>query len=240
MIGYIYCIKENNKVIYVGCTKNFKHRKGEHFHCIRTNETKMQPIQRYIVKNNLKDDCMEILLEKDFIDLKEMYYYESFYIDKYNTFNDGLNYNEGGASSGTGVKNSNARRIICENTGEVFNCIKDACNKYNLVASEMSSHLNRKRYINGIGKNKVGYNLMFTYLDIEKDTRNLSEETKQKVRMNNKKNCKKIRDNNLNKIFDSLKEACEYYNISKGTLSSIINYKIKSKKYFYIDMEYIN
>lgn len=240
MKGYIYAIKENNNIIYIGCTNNFIRRRNDHFHCNRKDEKKMQPIQKYIKEKKIIESNMIILLEKDFCDIKEMYKFESYYIEKYKTFDIGLNYNRGGTSCGDGLKNPNTRRIICNTTGEVFNCIKDACCKYGLINTEMSSHLNRTRYKNGIGKKKNGYNLLFTYLDIEKDNRIISKETKEKIRKNNIKNCKKIKDLNSNKTFNSLKEASEYFGISKGYLSSIINDKVKSDKYSFINLEYIN
>lgn len=240
MKGYIYCIKQNidSKVLYIGCTSNFLKRKYEHFKA--KSSTKIQPIQRYIRKMGKQNFKMEIILEKEFKDLKEMYKYEGYYIKKYNTFEKGFNYNYGGATIGGHSKNPNATKIKCVNNGEVFTCIKDACEKYNLAQSEMASHLSRKRYIDGIGKRKYGVPLFFEYIEPKNKERKISVITKQRIKeANRKRNCKKVIELNTNKIFNSLSEAALYYNISKGTLSDAIKHNRALTKYPFIKLEYL-
>ena len=38
-----------------------------------------------------------------------------------------------------GARNHQAKQIICVETQEVFNCMRDACRKYNLAASNLSA-----------------------------------------------------------------------------------------------------
>lgn len=84
----IYAIKDkrSDKVIYVGQTKNFKQRKYYHFNTVQ------RPIQQYIFEQGRVNFEMFILekLNED-ITREEMIIKEQFYIDKYNTVEEGLN-----------------------------------------------------------------------------------------------------------------------------------------------------
>lgn len=240
MKGYIYCIREKttSKVLYVGCTVSFTKRKYEHFNA-KYSINKIQPIQRHIRKFGKENFEMKIILEKEFKNLKEMYKYEGYYIKKYNTFEKGFNYNYGGATTGGRNKNPNATKIKCITTNETFECIKDACEKYGIKQTEMASHLSKKRYKNGIGKRKCGIPLFFEYVIPKQKQRNISSTTKYKIKKANKKNCKKVIELKTNKIFNSLSEAAQYYNVSPGTLSDTINHNRNLKKYPFVKLKYL-
>lgn len=163
MIGYIYCIQENNKPIYVGCTQNVSIRIKQHIEEATKAKHRQQPIHKYMHEKGLANFEFKILETREFAERAEMYELEKEYISKFDTYNNGLNWNAGGNTKGEGVKNPNARAIVCETTGEHFDCIQDACYKYGLGITEMSSHLTGQRYKNGIGKRKLGKALKFKY-----------------------------------------------------------------------------
>lgn len=62
-----------------------------------------------------------------------------------------------------GSKNPNAKKIICLNTGNIFECIKDASNYYNINRSSISSCLNHKK--DTAGKDLNGNKLKWCYYD---------------------------------------------------------------------------
>ena len=163
MKGYIYCILENGTPIYVGCTYNIGKRITEHIMGATHIMKKQQPIHKHMYEKGIENFEFKILKKDDFIDREDMYRLEAEYINKLGTYKSGLNFNAGGNMTGEGTRNPNARPIICITTGERFNCIQEACYKYGLGITEMSSHLTGQRYKNGIGKRKLGKALKFTY-----------------------------------------------------------------------------
>lgn len=165
MQGYLYCIQENGKPIYVGCTQNLSKRIAEHIQGALHTSPKQQPIHKYMQEKGIANFEFKVLRCHDFADNNEMFKAEAEYIEKFNTYAEGFNYNEGGNGTGIENKNPNARRIRCINSGEEFDTIQRACWKYNLGITEMSSHLTGKRYQNGIGKRKYGYALKFEYIN---------------------------------------------------------------------------
>lgn len=88
-IKAIYTIKDkrNDKVIYVGQTKDFKQRKTNHFHSRRN-----RPISNYMFDNGIENFDM-FIIEKlsDNVDKETMKMKEQEYIEKYNTIENGLN-----------------------------------------------------------------------------------------------------------------------------------------------------
>ena len=50
----------------------------------------------------------------------------------------------------TGIKNGNSKQIICITTGEVFECSRDACRKYNLTPSNLCRALKNHKQIKGL------------------------------------------------------------------------------------------
>lgn len=96
MKHYIYSIKntENNKM-YIGMTNNPVRRKKRHFSDLRIGVHDNTKMQRAFNKYGEDKFEFEILLETD-KDREEVFNIEIDYINKYNTFKDGYNLNEGG------------------------------------------------------------------------------------------------------------------------------------------------
>ena len=88
-IKAIYCIKDkrNDKVIYVGQTKDYENRKYHHFHSRRN-----RPISNYMFDNGIENFDM-LIIEKlsDNVDKETMKIKEQEYIEKFNTIENGLN-----------------------------------------------------------------------------------------------------------------------------------------------------
>ena len=60
-----------------------------------------------------------------------------------------------------GSKNGNSKPIICLDTGEYFECARDACKIYGISPSNMSSHLKGKKK----SVNKLHFKYAFTNND---------------------------------------------------------------------------
>lgn len=58
-----------------------------------------------------------------------------------------------------GAKNPNRKRVLCLNTGEIFETVNDAANKYGISPTGISSCLHKKR--KGAGKDKNGITLQW-------------------------------------------------------------------------------
>ena len=165
MKGYIYCILENEKPIYVGCTQNLGKRITEHITNATHTTNKQQPIHKHMQEVGIENFEFKVLRLHDFKDINDMYEAEAYYINEYGTYKSGFNFNSGGNSTAGGSKNPNARAVRCVETGEEFDCIQRACHAFGLGITEMSSHLTGKRYQNGIGRNKLGKAYRFEYVN---------------------------------------------------------------------------
>ena len=87
-IKCIYAIKDkrSDKVLYIGQTKDFKRRKNEHFKDIE------QPIDNFMLQNGRDNFEMYVLEEiNEDISLNEIKNKENFYINKFDTYNNGFN-----------------------------------------------------------------------------------------------------------------------------------------------------
>lgn len=86
----IYAIKDkrSDKVLYIGQTKNFKNRRKVHF----SNTKYKRPMDQFMYNEGYDNFEMYVLEElPDDTTLEEMRNKEQFYIDKFDTFNNGLN-----------------------------------------------------------------------------------------------------------------------------------------------------
>lgn len=225
MKGFIYVIKENKKVLYVGSTQNFERRKRQHFKEDR--KEKMQAIHKYMRSKNNEGFSVEVIKEVQVNNVKELQRIEKRFIDKFDTVNNGFNLHNG---TRNGTKNSNARAVKCLNDGRIFATVSEACQNYGFNPSELASHLTGKRYLNGIGTKKFGTPLMFEYLDREADKRRLSEETLSRVKESNKKrNSIAIYCGYNNKTYSSLKELSKDVNENYSSLSTYLKGNGSSK-----------
>ena len=169
MKGYVYCILENGKPIYVGCTQNLSKSIQEHVCGATHTSKKQQPIHKHMQDVGIENFEFKVLRYHDFKDTRDMYEAEAYYINSFGTYDNGFNYNSGGDGTGSNGKNPNARAVRCVNTGEEFDCIQRACYAYGLGITEMSSHLTGKRYKNGIGKRKLGTPYKFEYVNRQRN-----------------------------------------------------------------------
>lgn len=107
------------------------------------------------------------------------------------------------------------KKVVCLTTGEIFESVSDACEKYNLGKSNVSKCCQGDENYNHCGKLENGIPLTWRYYeDYEKlDKKNinkiLSESLKPKKHAQTKVMCI-----TTNKIFDSIKEANKYYGLS--------------------------
>lgn len=103
----IYAIKDkrSDKVIYVGQTVNFKKRKEHHLY------DNNRPIDIYIVQQHRENFDIYILeeLPKD-LSKEEMRNREQYYIDFYDTYNNGFNMRQSGNISLFNVQEYNKER----------------------------------------------------------------------------------------------------------------------------------
>ena len=111
----------------------------------------------------------------------------------------------------SGKSNWKAKKVICVNTGEIFNTIKDASRKFNCWDTNIIACCK--------GKHKyVGNHLYFMYYE---DYINKSLEEKEKLfKMSQKEKghqSHKIVCVELNKTFNSIEEAKNYFNLKSGS-----------------------
>ena len=134
-------------------------------------------------------------------------------------WNKGLKYNNPKISeSNKGKIAWNRTEIICLNTLEKFNSIHEAGRKYNLAYNNI--HKNIKHKINSCG-NLNGVKLVWCYYEeylklSEKEIKDIISKANNTNKGGNNPNSFKIICLNTLKIFDSMREAEEYYQIWKG------------------------
>lgn len=107
-IKCIYAIKDkrNDKVIYIGQTGNFKKRQSEHF------SDKRRSVTKYMFEQGRENFEMNILEElNEDISKEEMRNKEQYYIDKFDTHNNGFNIINSGNIS---LNKQEYRKIIRE------------------------------------------------------------------------------------------------------------------------------
>ena len=133
------------------------------------------------------------------------------------------------ARTRTGENATNPTKVICLNTEEVFGSIKTACDKYSLNSSAISNTCSGKSHSCGMID---GIRLAWAYYD---DYIKMSDEEVQE-RLNSAIDADENRINKLrrkikclttNKIFNSVSEAADYYNIDKSSIVKCAKGKIK-------------
>jgi group I intron endonuclease len=106
----------------------------------------------------------------------------------------------------TGIKSPIRRKIMCIETKEIFDLMTEACHKYNMCPGSLTQCCQ--------GKRKTVNNLHWKYINSEKDILDTSIAFTPKP-------LKKVRCIELNKIFNSAKEAADYLNIGYKHISSV-------------------
>lgn len=123
----------------------------------------------------------------------------------------------------SGANNPRAKKVICLNTKEIFETIKDACEKYNCDMS-ISSVCNGKRRYCGTLDN--GEPLVWMFLeDYEKAT---EKDIKRKIKNATRISGTPVLCLTTKIFFYNLKEASEYYNCNMNCIIACCKGKYKS------------
>lgn len=118
--------------------------------------------------------------------------------------------------------NPKARKIVCLNTKEIFNCIRDASQKYFIPEANITQCLSRKQKYSGLNPLTSEKLVWMYYEDYIKKT------TDQINKILNFNEFKKVKCLNTNEIFNSAFEASEKYNIEISSIRKCCNNKLKS------------
>ena len=254
-LGYIYKIISPNGKIYIGQTINLINRKSAY----KNNHFKTQiKLWNNCQKYNWNPiDTFEIIekclcgINSSFINEKEIYW-----INFYNSFNNGLNCSEGGKCNrgrivseetrkklkiaSTGKKHSleTKKRISNGNNGKIRSKeTKDKLKKIN-TGKKHSEETRKKLKIASTGKkhsletkNKIAIKKIGNNWNIGIKR---SEETKEKMSLSKSK---KIKCLNNNKIYNSLTEAAKELNLSTTRISSVCKKKEKDTKGYIFNYE---
>lgn len=107
MISGIYKLSfKNIKEVYIGYASDISNRYSKHCSLLKLNKHHNYKLSRNFIKYGLP--ILEIL---EITDIKDMPLKEIYYIDKYNSYNKGLNLTVGGDSVGFGEKHPNAKGL---------------------------------------------------------------------------------------------------------------------------------
>ena len=157
--GYIYCIRNkiNNKK-YIGQTsrkRGYKYRWYEHKEDLINNEHHSKNLQEDFNKYGMDNFEFIILDEFTFSDKellkKVLLDMERFYINLWDTKNDKRGYNN--------PVTGDTKRIICIDTGEIFNGSQDVINR--MFPGKSPSNI--RMHLRGRYKSAFGYH--FKYID---------------------------------------------------------------------------
>ncbi|WP_107602627.1 GIY-YIG nuclease family protein [Clostridioides difficile] len=250
--GMIYKItnKINNKVYIGQTTLSIKERYGARG---------IQSVVRKSKNKHLKDsikkygyDAFELIEEYDVAYSKEeLDEKETYYINKYNSTNRlyGYNKKEGG-SSGKHVeetkikqsrimmgkyineKNPRATKVVCLNTKEVFDTLKQAGEKYNIEKGNLSSTC-KKEYLSAGKHPETKEPLVWRYYEefktmYEQDILDALAKAKNYGKGSNNNSARAVVLLNTGEVFNTMKDASEKYNVQSSDISNCCNGKRKS------------
>lgn len=250
--GMIYKItnKTNGKVYIGQTTRKIKDRYGAKGIQSVVRKSKNEHLKGSIKKYGY--DVFELIEEfdvaysKEELDKKEIYY-----INKYNSTNRlyGYNKKEGGSSGKhleetktkqsrnmmgryANENNPRATKVICLNTKEIFDTLKQAGEKYNIQKGNIVSNcINNKL---SAGKHpETGEKLVWRYYEEyiqmnEQDVMNIIEKAKNHGKGSNNKSARAVVLLNTGELFNTMKDASEKYNINSADISSVCSGKRKS------------
>lgn len=173
----IYIITcSDNKKSYIGQSYNIADRIHMHIYLLRKNMHYNNHMQRSWNKYGEQTFTFGVL---ECCSVEELNEKEIFYISEFDTYNKGFNQTLGGdgmrgykVSEASRVKmreshydciganNPHSKRIVLINTGEVFNCIRDASEKYSVCHADISKNAKRKSKYAGVNN---GVRLVWAY-----------------------------------------------------------------------------
>ena len=238
MLIYKITNKINNK-IYIGQTVGLlRVRWSNHKKLSKHSDLgKKHYIHKAIQKYGIENFTIEEIDGAN--SLSELNYLEKHYICKFNSLApNGYNLDRGGKNGrrhkdivdkciskryknlgGTGC-----RKIVCISTGEIFNNVREAASKLNILSTNISCALR--------GKTDKANGMIFRYLDdnLNKKFDKLRETRHRNMVENSKKLGKSVICINNNTEYYSIQEAARQLKLSAGNIHQILNGKRKQTK----------
>ena len=204
---YIY--KHTNKTngkSYIGQTSNIKSRWRESSY--KNNRKFYNALKKY-GWDNFTHEILEVCDENN-VDERERYY-----IEFYDSINNGYNLESGG----------NKNKHLSEETKEKLRKFNQG-KKHGKRSPEIVEKVRKAN----LGKHRSAEYILKRSEQVKEEYRtgkrtaaflgkHLSEETKEKLRLCNKKTCKRVRNKTTNEIFESLHLASKKYNVAKTSIS---------------------
>lgn len=233
MIVVYAIINKINDKKYIGITSNFKERKRVHMWGMKTLKHRNIKILNAVKKYGIENFSIEVL-EEVYGDRMDALIRENYYINYFDSFNNGYNQSEGfdgsvlsSPSEETREKHrmnmmGNKHFLGKKHTEETKNKIRDI-HKGKIVSKETKDKLSKARKGKYIGKDNPFYG------------REHTEETKQKIR---EKTGKKVLCIETNEIFNSLSECAKKTNCDRRNIQRVCVGKYKRTKGYtfkYID-----
>jgi len=233
-ISGIYKIENiiNGKV-YIGQTQDIYKRWHEHQRMLQNGTHYNRHLSGAYNKYGPDSFRYSILEECDIEDLHER---EIYWINYYNSFNNGYNLTLGGEGIlGRKLTESEMQRfyvpIVLLNTGEKFKNIKDAASKYGLNRSALSNCCSNKTRYCGLLNGKTPMVWMRTE-EYEKLSRAEIDKLKSSLSSlldrKQKPFIKKVILLNTGEIFNNPKDAAKHFNISSSAIGMCCRGKVKS------------
>ena len=150
----IYQIKNIiNGKIYIGSSVDIDTRWTEHKRDLRMNEHRNKRLQNSYNKygaNNFVYEILELLESKE-----NLYTREQWWLDNLNACDKNIGYN---IQNKVLIPPSITKKVVCLETNEVFNSIKDASKKYNIDSSSISCCCHKRKVKQAGGYHWIFYN----------------------------------------------------------------------------------
>ncbi len=237
-ISCVYMIRNvinDNK--YVGITGDYLHRKQCHTSALNRHKHSNKHLQRAWNKYGSKNFEFSIIeiVEKSFLPEREIYW-----IDFYDSCNNGYNQTYGGDGTvnvkypvergikigkalrgrkypeHSGVNASNARKIVCLDTGEQFGCIKDASKMANIIDTAI---INSCKNHKAICDNKYVFLYLDEYLRLsQEEIEEIKNKAHAKYGIKTPKNIKRVICLNTLEIYTDGRAAAGAYNVEHSYL----------------------
>lgn len=206
-IIYLYRNKINNKV-YIGQTSETIERRARGGHGYKGCPYFYHAIEEY-GWNNFEPFILESDLESKEADVREQFWIKAF--DATNP-KKGYNLSLGGKKTQTTGKASNRKKVICKETGEVFDSLREAAV---WAGMNKNSTSNISAQIRGdkasAGKHPVTGEPLHWYFE--------GKELESKIKKPQKGGAKQVKNLDTGEIFDSVNDAAKFYGISNVTIS---------------------
>ena len=206
-IIYIHKNMINNKV-YIGQTSETLERRARGGHGYKGCPYFYRAIEQY-GWNNFEHFILESDLSSDEADIREAFWIQAF--DSMNPLK-GYNLSSGGKKAQTTGKALNRKKVVCKETGEVFDSLRQAAE---WAGMNKNSTSNISAQIRGekasAGKHPVTGEPLHWYFE--------GKELEAKSKKSKKGGAKPVKNLDTGEVFDSINDAARAYNISNVTIS---------------------